>query len=190
MQFSAIAASRTVRLSGPVEPKVFRTPAGTFGTSPNDGFRPNTPQKLAGWRIEPPASLPMPSGPRPHATAAAAPPLDPADVRARSHGLRVGPNSRLSVGDFQPNSEVLVLPSTIAPAAFKRATTGASSSGTRSAYTYDPLVVRTPRVGMRSLIETGTPCSGPSTSAWARPRSAAAASARARSGITVQYAFT
>src|SRR5260370_35363565 len=103
-----MAASRTVRVSGPVEQKVSSTPAGTFGTSPNDGFRPKTPQKLAGWRIEPPPSRPMASGPTPHATPAAAPPLDPAEARARSQGLRVGPNSDLPLARAQPSTPAVV----------------------------------------------------------------------------------
>ena len=45
------------------------------------------PQKLAGMRIEPAPSEPIASGPSPAATAAAAPPLDPPAVLARSQGL-------------------------------------------------------------------------------------------------------
>ena len=68
-------------------------------------------------RIEPPPSVPMASGPRPAATAALAPPLEPPGVRSRFHGLRVGPKSRLWVAPIQPIIGVLVLPSWIAPAA-------------------------------------------------------------------------
>ena len=100
---------------------------------PNDGFSPTTPQNEPGIRTDPPPSLPIPIGPSPAATAAAAPPLDPPAVRVPSHGLRVGGNSRLSVKPFQPNSGVFVFPSEIAPAARSRSTTGASSSGTKSA---------------------------------------------------------
>src|SRR5438045_8494238 len=102
--------------------------------------------------MEPPPSEPIAMGPSPAATAAPAPPLEPAEVRSRSQGLRVGPNSRLSVGDFQPNSEVLVLPSTIAPASLSRAAIGASSCGTWCSYTREPEVARTPRGGPRSLL--------------------------------------
>ena len=43
----------------------------------------------------------------------------------------------------------------------KRATTVASSSGTRSSNSALPPVVRVPAVSMMSLIAIGTPCSGP-----------------------------
>src|SRR6266851_4571852 len=108
------------------------------------------PQKLAGIRMEPAPSEPSESGARPAATAAADPPLDPPGVIFVSHGLRVGPTTRLSVAPFQPNSGVLVLPTMMAPAVRNRSTTGASSSGTKSAKTSEPRVVLTPRVYIRS----------------------------------------
>ena len=46
-------------------------------------------------------------GPSPAATALAAPPDDPPGVRARSHGLRVGPKSRLVVLPLHANSEAV-----------------------------------------------------------------------------------
>ena len=49
------------------------------------------PQNAAGWRIEPPVSVPIAQGARPPATAAAEPPDDPPGTRSRSHGLRTGP---------------------------------------------------------------------------------------------------
>ena len=80
-------------------------------------------------RIEPPPSVPMASGPRPAATAALAPPLEPPGVRSRFHGLRVTPKSRLWVAPIQPMVGVFVLPSWIAPAASIRSTIGAVSVG-------------------------------------------------------------
>ena len=68
-------------------------------------------------RMEPPPSVPMASGPRPAATAALAPPLEPPGVRSRFHGLRVTPKRRLCVAPIQPIVGVFVLPSWIAPAA-------------------------------------------------------------------------
>src|SRR5579859_6907580 len=85
------------------------------------------PQNEAGMRIEPPASVPTASGQVPDKTATALPPLLPPGVRARSHGLRVIPVSGESVQPFQPNSGVVVLPKKTAPAARRRAVTGASS---------------------------------------------------------------
>ncbi len=97
-------------------------------------------------RTEPPPSVPMPIGPSPAATAAAAPPLEPPGVRVRSHGLRVTPNIGLSVTALKPNSERLVLPRMIAPAALSRPTATLSPSGTSSAKSREPPVVRCPRV--------------------------------------------
>ena len=87
---------------------------------------PTTPHNAAGWRIEPPVSLPKPSGANPAATAAALPPDEPPGTRLMSCGLRVGPNAEFSVLDPIANSSRLVLPITTAPAARRRVTTVAS----------------------------------------------------------------
>src|SRR6185436_8334627 len=99
---------------------------------PNDALKPKIPANEAGIRIDPPPSVPTCNGPRPAATAAEAPPLDPPGVRSRFQGLRVGPKRRLCVQPIQPKVGVLVLPSMMAPAAFMRSTIGASSVGTLS----------------------------------------------------------
>ena len=52
---------------------------------------PVMPVKLAGWRIEPPVSVPVAAGTRRAATAAAVPPDEPPGTRVASHGLRTGP---------------------------------------------------------------------------------------------------
>jgi hypothetical protein len=52
---------------------------------------PATPHMLAGWRIEPPVSVPRLPAHSEAATAAAEPPDDPPGTRSRSHGLRTGP---------------------------------------------------------------------------------------------------
>ena len=64
------------------------------------------------------------------ASAAAAPPLLPPALRLRSYGLRVAPNTGLTVCEPAPNSGVFVLPRLIAPAPDIRSTTSASKSGT------------------------------------------------------------
>src|SRR5205814_5554781 len=70
--------------------------------------------------------------------------------------------SGLSVTPFQPNSGVVVLPSSTAPASRKRATAGASSShGPFGSIVFEPRSVGQPRARIKSLIETGTPSSGP-----------------------------
>ncbi len=91
-----------------------------------------TLQKLAGLRRLPPMSEPSAKGSMPAATAAAPPPVLPPAVREVSYGFRVAPNTGLKVCDPAPNSGVLVLPTTIAPARRRRCTSGASSAGTWS----------------------------------------------------------
>ena len=58
----------------------------------------------------------------PVASATAAPPLEPPQVSAVFHGLRVTPKTVLNVLPPAPNSGVLVLPTTIAPARLSRST--------------------------------------------------------------------
>src|SRR5204862_3183656 len=114
------------------------------GTSPSVCLNPTTPQQAAGMRLDPPPSVPMPIGASPAATAAAAPPDDPPQVRDKSHGLAVRPNNGASVKHLWPNSGDVVLPTRIAPAVFSRATAGESAAGTLSASAQEPKGVRTP----------------------------------------------
>ena len=100
-----------------------------LGTRPRDGLSPNSPHAADGMRIDPPPSLPCAIGTMPDATAAAEPPLDPPGERDRSCGLRVGPWNSGSVEPFFPSSGVLVMPSTITPAARARATARLSAVG-------------------------------------------------------------
>jgi hypothetical protein len=51
---------------------------------------PVIPQNDAGWRIDPPVSVPVAAGARRAATATALPPEDPPGTRVRSHGLHAG----------------------------------------------------------------------------------------------------
>src|SRR5262245_23749032 len=96
-------------------------------------------------RTEPPPSDDVASGTRAAASAAALPPLDPPGDRSGFHGLRVGPNSWLVVTAVWPKAGVLLRPTTIAPAAFRRATTTSSTVSTgASACSGDPKVVRMP----------------------------------------------
>ena len=87
---------------------------------------PVTPQNAAGWRIEPPVSVPVAAGARRAATAAAEPPLEPPGTRAGSQGLRAGPYQLVSLEEPMANSSMLVLPSITMPAARSRSTTAAS----------------------------------------------------------------
>ena len=87
---------------------------------------PTTPQRAAGWRIEPPVSEPRAARANPAATAAADPPDDPPGTRSVAWGLRVGPVAELSVDEPMANSSMLVLPTRTAPARRSRVTTVAS----------------------------------------------------------------
>src|SRR3977135_3907809 len=96
------------------------------------------PEDEAAIRIEQPKSVPCASGTMPVATATADPPEEPAGLNAGFQGLRVTPNTSLKVLAPAANSGGLGLPSTIAPAAFSRRTTSASSAGTLSLNSGDP----------------------------------------------------
>src|SRR3954469_16300509 len=98
-------------------------------TRPYVGLSPTTPQNAAGWRIDPPVSVPRLTVARPAATAAALPPELPPGTREVSHGLRVFLNAERSVDEPMPNSSRLVLPSEIAPAERSFSTTVASNGG-------------------------------------------------------------
>src|SRR6516225_12317691 len=100
----------------------------------------------------------------PAATAAAEPPDEPAGLSAGFHGLRVGPNKALLVLAPQANSGVLVLASTMAPAALSRRTTSSSSLGTLSFRSGEAKVVRIPAVWVMSLMPIGSPCNAPNGS--------------------------
>ena len=89
---SSRAASVTVRVSGPHwSSEEAKAIIPYRETAPYVGFMPTIPQSAAGWRIEPPVSVPIAQGAVPPATAAADPPDEPPGTRSRSHGLRTGP---------------------------------------------------------------------------------------------------
>jgi hypothetical protein len=81
-------------------------------------------------RTDPPPSVVVANGARPAASAADEPPLDPPGVRSGFHGLREGPKIGLSVKAVCPKDGRLVLPTTMAPAARRRATMVSSASST------------------------------------------------------------
>jgi len=89
-------------------------------------LRPTTPQKAAGFLIDPPVSEPSAASARPAATAAADPPEEPPATRPGARGFSVGPNAEVSVVPPIPNSSMLVLPTIVAPAPLRRVTTVAS----------------------------------------------------------------
>src|SRR5256884_6988492 len=143
---------------------------------PYVGFIPTTPQKAAGWRTEPPVSVPKEPAASPPATAAAEPPDEPPGTRARSHGLRVSWKAECSVDEPIANSSMLVLPRLTAPAASSRSITVASYGDTNRSRIFEPHVVRTPFVHSTSFTAVGTPSIGP-FGPPPRHRSSAAAAA-------------
>jgi hypothetical protein len=100
---------------------------------------PTMPVKAAGWRIEPPVSVPVAPGQRRAATAAADPPEDPPGTRkpfgvrpslfacssrslacapsqlGGSQGDTTGPKAEVSLDEPMANSSLLILPSMTAP---------------------------------------------------------------------------
>ena len=67
------------------------------------------PQKLAGWRTEPPVSEPSAAGTTPAATSAADPPEEPPGTRSGCEGCRTRPKAECSVDEPIANSSRLVL---------------------------------------------------------------------------------
>src|SRR6185437_14826072 len=118
------AQSATVVASGPFSAISNHEPLpSSAGTRPSPGLIPTKPAQAAGIRIEPIPSLACASGTRPADTAAALPPDEPPGVRVRSHGLRVMLSGE-SVLAKMHSSGTLVRPTTTAPAARSRRTTG------------------------------------------------------------------
>src|SRR5262245_13103291 len=83
-------------------------------------FMPTVPVKAAGWRIEPPVSVPVAPRQSRAATAAADPPDEPPGVSGvfeprRRHGECTAPKCEVSLEEPIANSSQLVLPSSTAP---------------------------------------------------------------------------
>src|SRR5690554_4828292 len=147
---------------GPAWARVPKGLAGQWGTSPKEGLRPTMPQKAAGMRIEPPASVPSARGAIPSATATALPPLEPPAVLAGFQGLLVTPSMGLSVTPFQPSSGVVVLPIGTNPWRARAATEGAALFNVVSGSTVcEPRRVGHQGVRKTSLTPTGTPSNRP-----------------------------
>src|SRR6185436_5198630 len=123
MASSSSATSSTLRAIGPCWPRLRSIAAAIVcATRPMLGLNPTMPQKLAGLRKLPPISEPCASHAVPVASAAAAPPEEPAAERDVSQGLRVGPNTSLNVLAPAPNSGVFDLAYTTPPSASRRST--------------------------------------------------------------------
>src|SRR5581483_4347866 len=134
----ARAASATVRANGPTVSWLWE-----MGTTPDRlvrptvGLMPTTPHMAPGHSIDPSVSVPIESGAKPAATAAAEPELDPQGDRSRAYGLRHCPPRALQplvdrVDRILAHSLMLALPKMTAPASRSRRATSASRLGRRS----------------------------------------------------------
>src|SRR5215472_19328912 len=117
------------------------------------------PHTAPGCRIEPPVSVPMPSGASNAVTAAEEPPEDPPGTRLRFQGLCDGPNAEFSVDDPIANSSMLALPRITTPACLSRRVMVASYGGRQPSRIRDPQVVGISVVVKTSLSASGTPAS-------------------------------
>src|SRR5260221_8415046 len=99
------------------------------------------PQNAAGWRTDPPVSVPSATSTAPAATAAAEPPEEPPGTRVGSIGLREGPHAECSVELPIANSSQLVFPAMIAPASRSRRTAVASNGERQPSRIFEPHVV-------------------------------------------------
>ena len=89
---------------------------------------PTMPQKLAGWRIEPPVSVAVAPSASRAATAAADPPDEPPGTSGalspcRFQGLTTGPKAEVMLDEPMANSSRLALPRNTAPSRSKLAVT-------------------------------------------------------------------
>src|SRR5436190_18012824 len=107
------------------------------------------PQNEAGWRIEPPVSVPVEPGTIYAATAAAEPPDEPpgASLRLsprRFQGFSTPPKWLVMFEEPMANSSRLVLPTITAPAFHRFAVTVLSYGGTKPFRMLEAAVVCTP----------------------------------------------
>jgi hypothetical protein len=175
------AVSRTDRLTQPslVMSAKSDVPRIDVTVRPRLGLKPNRPHTDAGMRIDPPPSLACAIGTSPAATAAAAPPDEPAAERDRSHGLCVTPSASVSVEPSRPISDVALLPITANPAASTRDTNGVSIACVLSRRSRVPMAQRRPGYAVTSFTRNGTPRNGPGGGGARR--------ARRRSSVTMAW---
>src|SRR5690606_16225538 len=134
-------------------------------TRPYVGLSPVRPVSAAGWRIEPPVSVPVAAGASRAATAAADPPEEPPGTFFRSQGFFTGPYQLVSLDEPIANSSMFALPSITVPACASRSTTVASYGATKLDSMREPQVVSTPSVQKISLCTIGSPASTPASPA-------------------------
>jgi hypothetical protein len=103
-------------------------------------------QNIAGWRIEPPVSVPVLAGASPAATAAAEPPEEPPGTRDVSHGFFTEPKNEVSFDEPIANSSMFNLPSVTMPASAMFLTTVDVYGATKFSSIFEPQVVRQPSI--------------------------------------------
>src|SRR3569623_33651 len=129
-------------------------------TRPYVGFMPSTPHRAAGWRMEPPVSVPIAPAQSEAATAAADPPDDPPGTCASDHGFRTAPRELFSFDEPIANSSMFSLPSITVPAAASRCPTVDSNGGMKPRRIFAAQVVSSPLVTKMSFSAIGTPARG------------------------------
>ena len=141
---------------------------------------PYTPLKLAGWRIDPPVSLPRVNGTISNATATAEPPLLPPATRLVSTAFLVGPKAEFSVLPPCAKASRFTLPIQIAPSASKRSTASACTGEVKASNIWLAAVVGAPNAIKLSFSAKGTPARRPVSfpSSTRRARSSARCSVR------------
>src|SRR2546422_4906067 len=137
---------------------------------PREGLSPTRPQQEAGARMDPKPSEPCAMGSMRAPTEAAAPPEDPPEMRAVSHGLLVGPWSCGSQVSESPSSQVLVRPKMTSPARLRRLTCSlsAGAGGGFAENIEPPGLGAPPPAGGRALRRRGPPPNGAAGSPSAR----------------------
>ncbi len=118
------------------------------------------PHAVDGLRIDAVVSEPMAKVEKADATQAPGPVEEPWTQWSSFHGLCTGP-LKVPPGGPPASSLMLSFPRRTAPESLSRSMTAASWSGTWSAKTLQPQVVRMFLVDSRSLTANGIPCSGP-----------------------------
>ena len=107
-----IVESRTSFVIGPIwSSEEASATSPRLDTAPYVGFSPTTPQKAAGWRIEPAVSEPSANAANPAATAAVQPPELPPGTLSVSTGFLTGPKYEVSFDEPIANSSIFSLPS-------------------------------------------------------------------------------
>ena len=155
---------------------------------------PLMPVNAAGWRIDPPVSVPVAPGHSRAAIAADDPPDDPPGASAAllpafRHGEITLPNALVSFDDPIANWSIFSLPSIPAPAAHSLPDTVDSYCGLNPLRIALPAVASTPWVQNKSFMPIGTPDIGFSVPA-ALSASARSAAASACSGVSTRNAFS